>query len=66
MVGDRPRQPARETLTLNVDFNSLSPDPYRFKQACVHGRKQGVPYKKSLFYRCWSSSVKTLQIYIYI
>jgi len=38
---------------INVDFNSPSPDALNSGRPAHAGVKEGYPFKKCLFIRCW-------------
>jgi len=53
MAWDRPRQPAYGIFSIKRRFLQFKFRLLGFKEGSAHGHQKGVPYKKSLFCRCW-------------
>jgi len=53
MAGDRPRQPAYEIFSMELDFSSPSPDPLDSNRLAHVGVNERYLCKKRLFILCW-------------
>ena len=53
MAGDRPREPAYEIFSMNVDFSTPGPDSLDSNRPVHVGVNEKYPCKKWLFILCW-------------
>jgi len=60
MAGDRPRQPAYEIFSIQVDFSSSSPDPLGSRRPAQAGVKDSYPSKSGYFTTSITCSVNTV------